>query len=275
MRFSPGRIALAAAMALASLASTAQAVTFNLDWSGLSAGEFTATGTGFSRTLNGITVTATGYSVSVPSSGGAGSISGPLPAIDVAACTNLNPALCPGGRANGLRLSRAGLGIRSETSPALGFNGHRDSDGNYVSELVQFDFSIPVSIGAIVVDDVANAPRDIWYAASASLVDLTGDPADIASSLQIFNSPDDATDGIFSHEANLTGVTSLLVGAPFWQGPDAPARSNFYVAGLSDVSATETGGPVASPVPLPAGLPLLLGALLGVGVLGRRRRAAA
>ena len=77
-------ITFIAASTFIATGSTADAATFNIEWSNLSAGEFGTTATGIFRTLNGVTVTATGYSVSVPSGGGSETVSGPLTAVDIA-----------------------------------------------------------------------------------------------------------------------------------------------------------------------------------------------
>lgn len=282
MNINKAGIAFAAAFALAAIVSVADAATFDIGWSNLSAGEFSTTATGISRTLNGVNVTATGYSVSVSSSGGTDTISGPLAAVDVAACTNLNPALCPGGRAEGLRISRAGLGIRavSGLGPGdtnVGLNGYTDTSGGFVAEFISFSFSNAVNIGSIVVDDVSNSPRPIWFASSNSDIDFSIGLGTTLSGLNLVNSLDDTSDGLFSHAANLSDITTLIVGAPFASGDFfgiEPRSANFYVQSLADVTLSNTGGPSPSPVPLPAGLLLMLSGLLGVGLLARRKRAA-
>lgn len=271
-----------AALVLVAAASGANAATFDLEWSNLVAGEFGTTATEISRTVNGVTVTAKGYSVTAPSGGGSDTVSGPLAAVDVAECTNLNPALCPGGRAAGLRISRAGLGIRavSGLGPGdtnVGLNGYTDASGNSVTEFVAFSFSSAVDIGSIVVDDVSNAPRPIWFAASGTAVDFSGGLGSALSGLGLVNSRDDATDGLFSHMAGLSGVTTLIVGAPFatesFFGIE-PRRANFYVRGFADVSLSDLTDPPLSAVPVPAGLPLILSGLVGLGLLARRKEAA-
>ena len=170
-------------------------------------------------------MTAQGFSVSIPSAGGAETVSGPLSAVDVADCNNLNPAICPDGRAEGLRISPAGLGIRGTTGLAsggitnLGLNGYTDTaTGNLVTEFISFSFSAAVDIGSIVVDDVSNAPRPIWFAASGAAVNFGSGLGSVLSSLGVTNSPDDTTDGLFSHAASLSGVRTLIVGAPFESG---------------------------------------------------------
>jgi len=152
-------------------------------------------------------------------------VSGPLSAVDVADCNNLNPAICPDGRAEGLRISPAGLGIRGTTGLAsggitnLGLNGYTDTaTGNLVTEFISFSFSAAVDIGSIVVDDVSNAPRPIWFAASDAAVNFGSGLGSVLSSLGVTNSPDDTTDGLFSHAASLSGVRTLIVGAPFESG---------------------------------------------------------
>lgn len=275
-------ITFTAAFAFTAIASVADAATFDIGWSNLSAGEFSTTATGISRTLNGVSVTATGYSVSVPDGGGAETVSGPLTAVDVAACTNLNPALCPGGRDEGLRISNTGLGIRADSGLGpgdtnLGLNGYTDTSGNFVTEFVSFSFSSAVDIGSIVVDDVSNFPRPIWFSSSDSPVDFSDGLGSVLSELSLTNSLDDASDGLFSHVANLSDLTTLIVGAPFASGDFfgiEPRGANFYVQGFADVTLSDTGGVSPSPVPLPAGLPLMLSGLLGIGLLARHKKAA-
>jgi hypothetical protein len=279
-------IAFTAAFALTAVGSVADAATFDIGWSNLSASEFSTKATGISRTLNGVTVTATGYSVLVPSGGGAETVSGPLPAVNVAACGNLNPALCPGGVSEGLRISRVGLGIRGATGTgipgepgarALGLNGYTDALGNFVTEFISFSFSSAVDIGSIVVDDVSNSPRPIWFAASDSAVEFSDGLGSALSGLDLINSVDDNSDGPFPHVANLSGITTLIVGAPFASGDFFGIESrgaNFYVRSFADVTLSDNGGSLPAPIPLPAGLPLMLSGLLGIGFLARRKKAA-
>lgn len=260
------------------LASPLQAATFNIDWSGLNGTGFTAGTDSFSQTVNGVTVTARGYSVSVEN--GAGAVTGPLAATDVSTCTNLNPALCPGGRANGLRLSIPGLGIRDAANTALGLNGYL-SAGVSVTEFIAFDFSLPVSIGSVVVDDVSNFGRSIWYASGDATPNFSAGFAPGLGALGgVANSGDDATDGLFSHALGLSDITTLLVGAPFFQDAFAgisAARTNFYIASFGNVDLSDAGTDGGSggdpmtpvtPIPLPAGGLMLAGAL---GLLIRRR----
>lgn len=227
-----------------------------------------------------MTVTATGYSVSVPSGGQSETVSGPLTAVDIAACTNLNPALCPGGRAEGLRLSRAGIGIRAVSGPGLGdtnlgLNGYTATSGDFVTEFISFSFSSAVDIGSIVVDDVSNSPRPVWFTSSDSALDFSSGLGSALSGLSIVNSRDDASDGLFSHAANLSGISTIIVGAPFTSGnffEIEPRGANFYMQSFANVTLSDTGGPSPSSVPLPAGLPLILSGLLGVGLLARRKK---
>lgn len=271
-----------AAVALLSAGTSVRAASFDVQWSGLSAGEFSAAATGISRTLNGLTVTARGYSVSVPPSGGAGAVTGPLTAVDVAACTNLNPALCPGGRAEGLRISRAGLGIRAVSGRGpgdtnVGLNGYTDAAGDLVTEFILFSFSAPVDIGSIVVDDVSNSPRPIWFASGDAAVDFSGGFDIALSDLDLVNSPDDASDGLFSHAAGLSEITALVVGAPFASGSFfgiQPRSANFYVQSFADVSLSDQVAPPPSVVPLPAGGLLMLAGLIGAGFMVRSKRSA-
>ena len=269
-------IALATTVALSAgllLSNGAQSATFDIGWAELADGDFSTSATSISRTTGGVTVSAQGYAAALPSGASDATISGPLPAIDVAACGNLNPALCPGGNANGLRLSRVGLGIRQADNTSLGLNGTNGPANTDLSEFIVFTFSQQVDIGSVIVDDVSNFPRAIWYGSGTSAT-LSGGLSDLLDGLDFGNSADDATDGVYSHAVNLSGITTLVVGAPFRnENPFgiAPGRSNFYVAGFGDVDLTKTDpdpDPDTSVVPLPATGLLLIAAL---GALGRRR----
>ena len=268
-------IALATTIALSAglaLSTAARAATFDIGWTNLAAGDFSASADAISRTVGGVTVSAQGFTATLPSGGSDAGLTGPLPAIDVAACTNLNPALCEGGRADGLRLSRAGLGIRQSDNTAVGLNGANTADGT-VTDFIIFSFSQQVDIGSVVVDDVSNFSRSIWYGSGMS-ADLSGGLSGLLDGLDFGNSADDATDGVYSHAVNLSGITTLVVGAPFRTDNPfgiATGRSNFYVAGFGEVDLTKTDpdpDPDTSVVPLPATGLLLIAAL---GALGRRR----
>lgn len=282
MKRSVSGIAFSAAFVCLGFSSSADAAPFSIEWSNLSAGEFSTTSTEISRTLNGVSVTATGYSVAVPSTGGAESVFGPLTVVDIAACTNLGSG-CPGSRAEGLRISRAGLGIRAITGLGgvagetnLGLTGYTNSSGDSVTEFILFEFSNSVDIGSIVVDDVSNSPRPIWFASSDSGIDFSGGLGSALSGTSLTNSVDDTTDGLFSHAANLTSITTLIVGSPFASGEFFgidPRGANFYLHSFADISLSETGGPSPSPIPLPTTLSLMLSGLLGAGLLARRKRA--
>lgn len=257
--------ALRMALALLSAASAAAtADTFTYD--ALTPSDFTVGASTVSRSLSGITVTATGYSASVAVGGGSDTVAGPLPAFDIHDCTNLNPAICPDGRADGLRLSPAGLGIRDGFTRAIGMNGYLDASGRETIDLIVFAFSEPVDVGSIVVDDLANNGRSIWYAAAPGTVDLSAGLAAALAGLDVRNSSDGASDGLFSHTVDVRGARTLIVGAPFPSESYAGIAADpgqFYLVNLGDV--TPAAEP-ATPVPVPAfGLAVFALVLLAFG----------
>lgn len=190
-----GLIAAAAvSFGLGPLASNT--ATFDVDCAGLTSGDFTLEASVMSRDVSGVTVRASGFTAGVDTVSGGQSLIGPQATTDVIACTNLNPALCPGGRANGLRISSAGLGIRDGFNGSLGLNGCTDATGQAVSEFTLFEFSAAVDIGSIVVDDVSNSPRPFGFTASSSTIDLSSNLGTALAGQNLTNSPDDTTDGI-------------------------------------------------------------------------------
>ena len=157
----------------------------------------------------------------------------------------------------------------------LGLNGYTATSGDFVTEFISFSFSSAVDIGSIVVDDVSNSPRPVWFTSSDSALDFSSGLGSALSGLSLVNSRDDASDGLFSYAANLSGISTIIVGAPFTSGNFfgiEPRGANFYMQSFADVTLSDTGGPSPSPVPLPAGLPLILSGLLGVGLLARRKK---
>ncbi|WP_449287763.1 hypothetical protein [Marinobacter salarius] len=154
--------------------------------------------------------------------------------------------------------SVGGLGIRQRSNgpsapdAALGLSGYPDSSGNSITEFVSFSFSNAVDIGSIVVDDVSNFGRGIWFASSDSVADFSDGLGAALSGFDLVNSSDTATDGLLSHTANLADITTLIVGAPFATGDFfgiESGLSNFYIHSFEDVSLSDAG--VVNPDPVP------------------------
>ena len=251
----------------------AHALDFSYDT--LSPADFTAGATAISRTVSGITVTATGYSAAAAIGGASDTVTGPLAAFDIHDCTNLNPAICPDGRANGLRLSPAGLGIRDDFTRAIGLNGYLNPAGEQTIDFIVFEFSEAVDIGSVIVDDLSNNGRSIWYVSTANTLDFSQGLASALAGLSVNNSNDDATDGLFTHPINQQSITTLVVGARFPNNTYAgitPSSVNFYVTGLGEVTPANIGESVTVPIPVFAAFILFaITAVISLLSLGRSK----
>jgi len=130
-----------------------------------------------------------------------------------------------------------------------------------------FEFSEPVTVSQIIVDDVSNFGRAIWAGGNDAAPDLTQNFLGAFAGFEFRNSVDDATDGFFTHSFSpLVGIQYLAIGAP----PNAtevgdlgpltgrPGGQQFYIEGLN-----------VSVVPVPAAAWLFASAL---GMLGWMRR---
>jgi len=115
------------------------------------------------------------------------------------------------------------------------------------------------STGALSVTDGGAG----WLTGSLADLAVTSDPAGDDSITMLFDSLGGTAAGEFGDfvVAELTGEFGAM---PF--ALTAP-MATFGVSG----SATFTGAEAMAPIPLPAGLPLLIAALAGTAVIGRRK----
>jgi len=140
---------------------------------------------------------------------------------------------------------------------------------------MEVQFSSPVDISFVDVDDASNFDRKIWVTGTSGNFDYSSGLSGAINGLSVINSPDNATDGAFRHVFSpITGITTLLIGsAPTFNlgAIEGQTRgSQFFITGLGfEISDTRDGGPVIS-VPEPASI-LLIG-LGGLAMLFFRRR---
>lgn len=125
-----------------------------------------------------------------------------------------------------------------------------------------FAFDQPVDIPGVTVDDVSNFARAIWMATGTTAPDFTSGFLSALTGLSVVNSPDIATDGLYTHNLGATGVSYLLVGAPPEAefGSLAAGSSQFFIDSFD-----------ATVVPLPAAGWLFGSALLWLGLTKRRK----
>jgi hypothetical protein len=278
------------AVVLSFSAFSAQATTFNIDFLPT---VFSEGGNEIIADVGGITVTGRGFIVEVDDDAGE-TLFGPVPVVS--SISN-----------SGLSLTTAGLGLtalpttdqplggsdRGSGNIAPGFNGYYITTSVRKTEFLVLSFSQAVNVGSVIVDDVSNFGRSVWMAYGDAALDFSGGLVAGLASLSVLNSADDATDGLFTHALGASGISTLVIGAPFSSGnygPIAGADSlqQFYIRGLGEVSlaatdggsgnnggGTDPGTPGLAVIPLPAsGLLLAFALALVAGVRARRPAAA-
>jgi len=131
-----------------------------------------------------------------------------------------------------------------------------------------FSFDKPVDIPGVTVDDVTNQPRAVWMATGTTVPDFTGGFFSGLAGFNIFNSPDDTADGLFTHNLGATGISYLFVGAPPANADLGPLAalpfgqgSNFFIDSFD-----------ATVVPVPAAVWLFGSGLLGLVGVARRKK---
>ena len=284
-------------MIVGSVAAPAQALVF--DWR-TEAG-VTTNPTSLSQTVGGVTVTATGYLVEFGVSGS--TIFGPLPTGQNA--RGFEPfGIGPRGLAEPLgMLIDAGFAGISSTSDdtgsavvAPGIDNFSFDNENVAGdplpslEFALFEFSQPIDLSAITVDDASNFGRSIWAATGASGPDVTQSFLDAFAGLSVVNLSDDASDGEFTHFLPDGDETSFLaVGAPIPTavgdlGRFADGSSQFFISELNftpgEGGGGNGGGDGGSPgdsgdgvtVAEPSGLGVIALGLLSAYGAARRRR---
>lgn len=290
------RVSFPGAALLAALATPALSAEFTWlpDTPGIVVNE-----TSLSQTVDGITVTASGYVAELgfeaDNPGGAtdATVVGPFPT------SSADASIVPFGiDIRGLGSEQLGLNVDPEPGADAagsdsggggaqpGFDsGPYRSIGEFGNRFEKFDFALfefstAVDIGSVVVDDTSNFPRDAWFAYGTEAPDFTGGFLASLEDFSVLNSSDDATDGLFEHVLNLTNISYLMVGAP----PSDPigelvaGGSQFYIdsfsATVSDTSGGGGGGGGGTdPNVIPVGptLPLLASAFALLAIPRRNR----
>lgn len=245
--------------------SSAAATVF--DWTGpLEVG-----GESYSLTVGGVKVTGVAYVAEV--SGGDDAVFGPFATSDGSAGfiqTSSGLGLTVAPSATDAPISGAEFGGANIRPGFDGYN-YLSGDRSIASlNFAVFEFSQPVRINTLTVDDVSNFPRDAWVASGVNAPDFTGGLAAALDSFSVFNAPDtEASDGRFTtvFEANAP-LRWLLVGAPVAQdlGEIEAGSGQFYITAFEATPA---------PIPAPAALPLFMsaaGASLCIGLRRKRNR---
>jgi hypothetical protein len=235
-------------------------------------------GNSIRQSVDGLTITARGYTVDFD--GTETFVYGPFPTAEglggrkifgtgVVGQSELGLMSQPVAGINPSGIDRgAGLiqpGFDNHTSP--GDNAAYPGPPLPSLEFALFEFSSPVEVSTVTVNDVSNFGRSVWVAGGAARPDFRSGLLAGLSGYTVQNSSDDATDGLFTHHlAGLTSISFLLVGAPAPVsvgdfGPIADGSSQFYVRELGFV-------PV---IPEPSSSVLLVIGLSLVGVAVRRR----
>jgi hypothetical protein len=132
-----------------------------------------------------------------------------------------------------------------------------------------FEFSRPVDISQVIVDDVSNFGRSNWYAGGSGTPDVSTNLLGLLASLGVQESLDNLTDGIFIFNVSgLTGIAYLLVGTPPRNDDYGPLTATgieqFYINGFNMAPAV---------TPIPAAIWLFGSGLLGLIGIERKTQA--
>lgn len=242
-------------MVVGSLAAPAQALVF--DWR--SEAGVTTNPTSLEQTVGGVTVTAMGHLVEFGSSGS--TIFGPYPTAQNVR-GNESFGIGPRGSAEplGMLIDAGFAGIPStsdDTGSAViapGIDNFSFDNENVAGdplpslEFVLFEFSQPIDINSITVDDTSNFGRSIWAASGPSGPDLAQNFLDAFAGLEVVNLSDDASDGEFMHFLpNGDEISFLAVGAPIPVavgdlGRFADGSAQFFISELNFTPGQGNGG---------------------------------
>ncbi|MGE3739797.1 MAG: hypothetical protein AB7I59_09890 [Geminicoccaceae bacterium] len=208
-------------MAMAGAAATVDAAT--LSWTPGTPG-IAVEAKALRQTVAGVTVRVRGYVAE--DQGSTVRVFGPFPTsrgerglrvlgIDP---RNLGPA---GGEGLGL-LAQPIAGIAtagSDLGPGVvapGFNNKFYLSGDRTARKIDFavfEFSRPVTVNGVTVDQVSNADRDAWLAAGSTAPIFAKGLANALGAFRVKNSPDVQGGAFFTHRLRARNVRYLMVGA--------------------------------------------------------------
>jgi len=250
----------------------------------LRAAPITLNGRSLSFEVDGVDVTAAGYKAEQDSVSGDFTIFGPFTTDTLSSSASFTwPGFGRVGLIGQPNTFASGLSLYSFEQLGqidVDFGGGQilpgfDNQGSTFDAPQTFDFTVfefsqPVTVSQIIVDDVSNFGRAIWAGGNDAAPDLTQNFLGAFAGFDFRNSIDDATDGFFTHSFSpLVGIQYLAIGAP----PNATevgdlgpltgraGGQQFYIEGLN-----------VSVVPVPAAVWLFASAL---GMLGWMRRKSA
>ena len=99
---------------------------------------------------------------------------------------------------------------------APGFNNKFYLSGDRTVRKVDFavfEFSRPVTVTSVTVDQVSNADRDVWLAAGGTAPVFANGLANALGAFRVKNSPDVQGGAFFTHRLSAQNVRYLMVGA--------------------------------------------------------------